>query len=152
MKRLKRFIAVFCCLALFTCLCVPAQAAGITSDLATVTEIDLGDGFTATDVLTVDTATRASTRYATRLRTFYFHDEVIAEIKIKAQFRYDGSSVSVLSKEVSQCDTYDGWKFTQTSFTSSGGTITLNGKLTKLLFYKALVEISLSCDKNGNIS
>lgn len=152
MSRLKRFIAVFCCVALFAGLCIPAQAADMTSATVTQTEIDLGDGWAVTDVLTVETQTRASTRYASRLRTFTFLGNVIAKIKITAQFRYDGSTVSVIYKSVSQKDTYDGWKFTQSSFTASGGTVRLKGTLTKTLLGRAAVDMALTCDKNGNIT
>lgn len=40
----------------------------------------------------------------------------------------------------------------QTSFTSSGGTVTLEGKLTKLLILNDPFTMTLTCDKNGNIS
>ena len=86
------------------------------------------------------------------LRTKKSPLKLIAEIWIDATFRYDGNTVSVVSKSISKCETYDGWSFKQSSFTSSGGTVTLTGKLTKLLVLNANVNISLTCDKNGNIS
>lgn len=152
MKQLKRFVALCLCLTLFAGLCIPAQATDVTPTTVTQTEIDLGNGWTATDVLTVDTQTRASTRYASRLRTFYFLNSVIAKIEITAQFRYNGSTVSVNTKSVTQKSTYDGWKFNQKSFTSSGGTVRLKGTLTKNILGKVTVDMTLTCDKNGNIS
>lgn len=73
------------------------------------------------------------------------------DITIHATFKFDGSGVKVISKEIVQCSTYDGWKFSQTGFTSSGGTVTLSGKLSKGLSSKS-ISLSLSCDKNGNLS
>ena len=57
-----------------------------------------------------------------------------------------------MSKRVNQADTYEGWSYKQNSFTSSGGTITLDAKLTKLLVMNIPFTITLSCDKDGNIS
>ena len=58
----------------------------------------------------------------------------------------------IMAKRVNQADTYEGWSYKQNSFTSSGGTITLDAKLTKLLVMNIPFTITLSCDKDGNIS
>ena len=76
----------------------------------------------------------------------------MAIIAFSATYRYDGSSVSVISKTVIQTDVYNGWTFTQKSFTSSGGTVTLTGKLSKWLIFNNSISMSMTCDKNGNIS
>lgn len=101
--------------------------------------------------LSVD-STYATDKTYTRQREYYYGDTLIADIAITGTFRYTGSSVSVVSKSVSRSETYDGWSFKQSSFSSSGGTIALTGKLTKLLIFNADVNMSLTCDKNGNIS
>lgn len=101
--------------------------------------------------LSVD-STYATDKTYTQQREYYYGDTLIADIAITGTFRYTGSSVSVVSKSVSRSETYDGWSFKQSSFSSSGGTITLTGKLTKLLIFNADVNMSLTCDKNGNIS
>ena len=62
------------------------------------------------------------------------------------------SGVSAVSKAVTQTDTYGGWKYKQQSFTSSGGTFTLEAKLTKLLIYNNPLTMRLSCDTDGNIT
>ncbi len=49
-------------------------------------------------------------------------------------------------------DTYNGWSYIQDSLTSSGGTVTLNGKLTKWLILSNSFTMTLTCDANGNIS
>lgn len=83
----------------------------------------------------------------------YTHDGVvIARIAITGSFTYNGSYAVVNSKSISKCETYNGWSFQQTSFTVSGGTITLTGKLTKLFHETKTVSISLTCDAYGNIS
>lgn len=61
------------------------------------------------------------------------------------------TTVSVISKSVTQTDTYEGWNYVETSFTSSGGTVALAGKLTKLLIMRTSFTIGLECDANGNI-
>lgn len=65
---------------------------------------------------------------------------------------HDGSSVSVVSKELTKCETYDGWSFSSSSLTSSGGTITFSGTLKKGLWSSKSITLPLSCDKDGNIS
>lgn len=91
-------------------------------------------------------------RCVTREKKYYDDGALVAEIALTATFRYDGNTVSVVSKSISKCETYDGWSFKQSSFTSSGGTVTLTGKLSKLLVLNASVKISFTCDENGNIS
>ena len=134
-------------------LLVPAAAQDTVSAQTVSTQtIDLGDGWTVTEELIINDQARTASRSATKKQSFSKNGEAIADIAITGVFRYDGSTVSVSSKVVSQKDTYNGWSFTQNSFTSSGGTITLTGKLTKPLRVSGSVNIKLTCDKNGNIS
>jgi hypothetical protein len=87
-----------------------------------------------------------------KAQTYHKNGVVIAQIAVTASFQYDGKTVSVLSKKVYQKDTYQGWSFTQTSFTSSGGTVRLKGTLKKSGNSSVSVDLSMTCDKNGNIS
>lgn len=105
-----------------------------------------------TEELIVQDQARTASKSANRTQTFKKSGVKIAEIGVTGVFRYDGSTVSVTSKIVSPKTTYDGWSFSQSSFTSSGGTIKLSGKLTKLLNTSVPVSITLSCDKDGNIT
>ena len=79
-------------------------------------------------------------------------DTVIGIVTIQATFRYDGSTVSVVSKSVTQVETYEGWNYVQSSFTSSGGSVVLSAKLTKWIVLNTSFTMTLSCDKNGKIS
>lgn len=111
------------------------------------------DGYTVIDTITLcPQLTRSSIRTATRDKSIYLEGSLIAEIAFTATFRFDGTTVFVVSKAVTQTDTYDGWKYKQQSFTSSGGTVTLEAKLTKLLIYNNPLTMSLSCDTDGNIT
>lgn len=104
------------------------------------------------DTVTVTSAfARTSERTGTKTRTFTYKGDTIAEISLMATFRYNGSSVSVVSKSVSNCTTYDGWSYQQSSLSSSGGTATLTGKLKKGLL-SVNVDFSIGCDASGNIS
>ena len=94
---------------------------------------------------------RASERSGTKTRTFTYKGDTIAEISLTATFRYNGSSVSVVSKSVSDYTTYDGWSYQQSSLSSSGGTATVTGKLKKGLL-SVNVNFSITCDASGNIS
>lgn len=152
---MKKFLSLILCLATLFSLTIPCFALETTTEpqVFLSEETTTEDGITITDTLTVyDQAARSSTRKATRERTITKSGTTIAIIAITATFRFDGSTVSVVSKSVSKKETYDGWTFTQTSFTSSGGTVTLKGTLTKLLCPRYAVNMTLSCDKDGNIS
>lgn len=110
------------------------------------------DGITVTCELIEHPQMRSNTKGYTYRRSFEKDNTVIGAIAIHGSFQYDGNTVSVVSKSVTQTNTYDGWKYKQNSFTSSGGTITLDAKLTKLLVMNIPFTMTLSCDKNGNIS
>ena len=149
---MKKMLTIIVCLAmLFAALPVyAAEEPSITS----ATEIVLENGIRVVEEIIVSSsAARATAKDATKKQTFYEGDTVIAIIAFQATFRYDGSTVSVLSQSVTQTDTYSGWSYSQNSFTSSGGTVTLSGKLTKwLIFNPTNFTMSLTCDVNGNLS
>ena len=113
---------------------------------------DFENGLTMIDEITIYEQTRATDKRADRKKTLLDGNVTIAVIVFEAVFRYDGSNVSVLSKTVTRTDTYEGWSYKQNSFTSSGGTVTLNAKISKLLIFNNSFTMTLSCDKNGNIS
>lgn len=115
-------------------------------------ESTLENGITIIDEVINNSLTRSSTRDYTRRRTISDDGVTIAVISVRGVFSYNGTTVSVVSKSVTQTDTYEGWSYKQNSFTSSGGTIALDAKLTKLLVMNIPFTITLSCDKNGNIS
>lgn len=148
---MKKLLSIIICIILFASLSIPTYAAE-QAEVIYCEETVLEDGTVIKDEIIVTTNARATEKTATRRKTFSQNDETIAIIAFKATFRYDGSTVSVVSKSVTQTDTYDGWSYTQNSFTSSGGTVTLSGKLTKLLILNKSFSFSLTCDKNGNLS
>lgn len=149
---MKKICTFFLCAFLLFNLCTPCSAAS-EEEVIYCSQTDLGNGIICTEVITVsEPQTRSSTKTATTKRTYTYSNETIAVISVTGTFSYNGSTVSVISKSISECETYDGWSFKQSSFTSSGGTITLDGKLTKLLIFNANLSISLSCDPNGNIT
>lgn len=147
---MKRIGTIFLCLVILFCMTAP-YAAAETPDAQTRI-LDLGDGFTVEEATTIFASARSSTTTAQRSFDVKSGDTVIAEITIKGTFRYDGSSVSVVSKELTKCETYDGWSFSSSSLTSSGGTITFSGTLKKGLWSSKSITLPLSCDKDGNIS
>lgn len=148
---MKKIVAFVFCLFLVLNLSIPCLATR-GEEIIYSAQTELENGIICLDMITVSSSLlRSQDKTATRSQTFLRDGTTIAEISITGTFRYDGSTISVVSKSISKCQTYDGWKFTQSSFTSSGGTITLTGTLSKLLL-KTNVNISLSCDKDGNIS
>lgn len=147
---MKRIFSILCFI-MFISLAVSAQAAE-TKTVISRSETTTADGFSVVDELIAFPQTRSSTKSYGRSKTFKNGATTIAVIAIQGTFRYDGNTVSVVSKSVTQTDTYDGWSYSQTSFTSSGGTISLSGKLAKPLYSSIPFTMTLSCDKDGNIS
>lgn len=149
---MKRLLALFLCLSLIISVPVTAQATE-QGNVLLRREIDLGNGITVVDeIIECPQARTTYGKVVNRSATFKDGDTVIAVIVFQATFHYDGTSVSVVSKSVIQTDTYDGWNYKQTSFTSSGGTVTLSARLTKLIIFNNPFTMSLTCDKDGNIS
>lgn len=150
---MTRFLSLSLCILLVLSLAISASAEVDNGDIVIFTEETIMEGgLTVVDEVIEHTQTRASAKNYTRRKSFYDGDTLIATIAFTATFHYDGSTVSVASKSVTQTDTYEGWSYKQDSFTSSGGTVTLSGKLTKWLIFNSSFSMGLVCDVNGNIS
>lgn len=115
-------------------------------------EIDIGNGIVIVDEIVEYANARALGKAADRTRRIYDDGVLIGVITITGAFLYDGTTVTVQSMYVKQADTYEGWSYRQNSLTASGGTITLDAKLTKLLVLNIPFTFTLSCDANGNLS
>lgn len=148
---MRTLLAFICCFSILLFISTPVFATE-QSSVVFSQEIDLGNGITIIDEITEHSQTRTTAKVYKRSNTFKDGDIVIAVIAFQATFHYDGTTVSVASKTVTQTDTYKGWSYNQNSFTSSGGTVTLKGKLSKWLIFNNSFTMSLSCDKDGNIS
>lgn len=148
---MKRILVTFICLFLIFSAIVPASADEINS-IIWQQETVLENNIIVIDEVIDHTNARSSTKAYERRKSFYDGETLIAVIAITGTFSYNGSTVSVLSKSVSQSSTYDGWNYKQSFFTSNSGTIALEGNLTKLIVLSIPISMTLSCDKNGNIS
>lgn len=148
---MKRIFSAALCFLLIGTLIVPVSALE-TNTVIYHQETDCGNGVTMVDEVIEHSQIRSSTKGYTRTKTIRYDGIIIGKIAVYGSFKYDGTTVSVITKRVNQADTYEGWSYKQNSFTSSGGTITLDAKLTKLLVMNIPFTITLSCDKDGNIS
>ena len=148
---MRRILSLFISIILLISTAISVSATS-QDDFVLYKENILEDGITYTDEITIYSYGRATQKKAELKRTFTRDNTTIAVIAYEAVFQYDGSTVSVLSKTITQTDTYNNWNFKQSSFTSSGGTVTLTGSLKKLLVLNVPVNLTLTCDKNGNIS
>lgn len=148
---MRRILAAFLSLLLVATFAAPVLADG-EDRVVYAQETVLENGLTMIDHVIDISAARASDKTYARTKTVKDGETVVAVITMTATFRYDGTTVSVVNKAVTQTDTYDGWEYVQNSFSSSGGTVTLNAKLTKWFIFNASFTMTLTCDKNGNIS
>lgn len=148
MKKLSLLLFV---IILFASFSFPVYATE-NSQVIYANETTLENGLTIITEITESSVSRSTDKAYSNTKTIKDGDTIVAIIQITATFRYDGSTVSVVTKGVTRADTYDGWSYVQNSFTSSGGTVTLNAKITKWLIINTTFTMTLSCDKNGNIS
>lgn len=113
--------------------------------------IDLGNGYSV--VITTGT-TAGSARAQTSnycQGTYYCGSTKIGTVTLHATFNYDGSTVSVQSAYA----TYvlaTGWAYKNQTITKSGGTAHLTVNLVKSGYATVPVSLSLTCDKDGNVS
>lgn len=126
----------------------PANCPGLTD--CSVSTIE--NGYWFIDEMYEYSTKENGTKTAEHRRNIYASNTLIATIAFRATFYYTGNYVTVVSKAVIQTDTFNGWNYSQISFIGSGGNVTLEGKLSKLLFIPNYFSMSLSCDVNGNIS
>lgn len=149
---MKRLSIIFISLILVFSSITPALAAGQDREIIWHQETPLGNGLIMIDEVSVQSQTRSTNKDYTRTKVISDGNKTLAIICLYGVFRYDGKTVSVVAKSVTQADTYEGWSYKQNSLTSSGGTIALDAKLTKLFVASIPVDMTLSCDKDGNIS
>ena len=150
---MKKGIALLLCLIMVFPLTVSATPVESAEEAVIISEtVTTEDRFTFVDEVIDISQARSADKDYIRRKTIYREDVLVAIIAFTVTFRYDGSSVSVVYKAVTQTDTYEGWSYKQNSFTSSGGTVTLDAKLTKLLIFNSPFTMSATCDANGNIS
>lgn len=151
---MKRIISIVLCFGMLFGLCFSAGAyqEETASELnGTIIFVDEASGITIIEELIVNENTRASTKTATKKQTVQKSGETVAVIALTAVFSYTGTSVSVVDVDVTET-TYDGWSFTRTALAYNGGTATLTGKVSKLFHISTAIDITITCDVNGNIS
>lgn len=148
---MKKMMSVFVCCVMMLSFSTPCYAASDIHVLSISNE-QLENGVTVTTTVFEDSLVRNSTKTVTNQKEYKSGGTTIAIIAIKGTFSYNGSTSNVTSKSVSRKDTYGGWIFQQDSFTSGASSILLEGKLKKTLHASVGVDLTLACDKNGNIS
>lgn len=148
---MKRVLSLILCMVFLLVLAVPAFAAERTEgNVVYRDEFTLEEGLTVVrEIVDVSFARSAEKTF---IQTWQIKDNgtVVADIAVTATYHCDGRSVYVVSKTVSRADTYYGWSFTQNYLIAGGGTVTLNGKLTKGTRTIPL-NLTMTCDKDGNL-
>ena len=110
------------------------------------------NGVTVVEEIIFENDSRATDKAGTRRLTYSDEDQnLMAIIAMRVVFRYDGTNVRVISKSMTQTDTYNGWSYEHNSFVTVGGKVTTKFYLSKSL-YSQLFSFSLTCDKDGNLS
>ena len=93
----------FCLAILLIVSCITPVRASEQETIIWYQETELDDGITVIDEVSVQSQTRSASKGYTRRKPFTTDDGiVIAIISIRGEFTYNGTTVSVASKEVTQ--------------------------------------------------
>lgn len=152
---MKRMVWAIICCALISALMIPVASASEMSDDAEV--IYFEDG-TYLRIVIIESQTRAAGTEAGQKYYDYYSSEgtLLWRVILKAQFSYDGTSSECISASSVVLIENDEWYTISKTASKSGNTAT--GKVTmgrKMLGVKVderSVTLSLTCDKNGNLS
>lgn len=143
----NRMIALLLAFSLLCCFSLPVFAA----EPANVTYEDLGNGFAVKTTLIHEAGNSRTTAADTKVKEYTYNGTWIATVTLNASFSYNGSTVSVTNAYATR-SLASGWIYYNESLTKSGGTASLSASLTRNGCGTVPVALSLTCDKNGNIS
>lgn len=147
---MKRAFTFLLTLALLAATMVPSTLAVSSHHRETdVIYTELGE----IEITTViyKSSSRSNSGKADRTATVKHNGKVIANVTLSVTFGYDGKTSWVISADGSHT-TYDGWSYGNETITKSGGTASLSGKLTHLIYGNHSVNISMTCSPTGQIS
>lgn len=157
---MKKLTAALAAVALFLCI-LPVQTVA-AENVVSRDVTYYADGSYSVVTITVDEQNEAparATTYKTGTKVYnYYSDDGTIEWKmtLKATFSYTGSTSSCTSVDNVAVNIYDSdWSMLSKSSSKSGNTATANvtmGKTQVVGTYKVPVTLTLSCDKNGNLS
>lgn len=115
------------------------------------------DGSYMTETLSVQTARASGSKTGTKTRSYYNADDTLAwQVVLTGKFTYTGSTATCTSSSVSTNIYESGWYTVSKSATKSGnsanGTAVIGEKVLGVTLGKVQVDLTLSCDANGNLS
>lgn len=129
-------------------LIVPSSAA--YQEVKRETE-EYGDIRIETIFTVYDSVARDSTKTGEKTKNYYSGNDLIATVKFKVTFGYDGSKAWVNSTSVTK-STYSGWSYSNQSVDKNSNTASLSAELSKFPYEDVLVEITMTCSPTGTIS
>lgn len=163
MKRLMSFlfVSVLCLYCVVPSFAAEAAVQRSQETVASVTEEDLGNGFTMKTVIVVQKVNARSvqsstqTRTAKKTSTVEHNGDRVGSMTLTANFGYNGSSAWVNSMSTGHSMT-SGWTYEDEQTWKSGGTANMSAVMAKKLGSITLVsvepQISISCSSTGQIS
>lgn len=148
-RRISAFLigVLLLCTAVLPC----AAAQPASSVQQSVIHTEYGDIVVTTTLTVYDSAARASTKSADKIRTFTYQGQTIATVTLSATFGYDGKSAWVEEASASH-DTSGGWSYGREVIDTDGSTAALSARLTHRDRPYIPVDISMSCTPSGKIS
>lgn len=87
-----------------------------------------------------------------KTRSYYDSGKLAWTLTVNGSFSYNGTSSSCIGSSVTYTINDGAWSKTSTSSTSNGNTATAYGSFRKNNGQTGSTSVSLSCDRNGNLS
>lgn len=153
---MKRLISLLTAIFLFValpCTTLASDIATSTSENSQITYLDDGSYY----VTTITESLVRSTKTGSRSTTYYSSSDVAQwKVTVKGTFSYDGTSATCTSASHTVTIYDDDWyTYSQNSYESSNKAIaevTMKLKMLGIVINTRDVTITLTCDKNGNLS
>lgn len=151
---MKRFFALALCFALLTLL-IPIQIHAAGREYAEI--IPLEDGYyLVAETVSIDTRGIA-TKGGTKTYTMYnSSDEALWKVQLFGLFQYNGSTSECTNADCAVTIYDNAWSVDSESTTHGGNTafttVALKSRELGVVTNRETCNLSLSCDKNGNLS
>ena len=157
----KIFCILFSVVLMFSvCTTTHASYLGLSPELNSYTySEDLGNGYYGITTIEFSNLSTYATNQRNGSKTYTIKDSdgnVEASFKLSASFSYSSTSVTCTSATYSTTVNDKSWSFTNTSASKSGATA--QGDFTAVCKFLGITiksitrTITLTCDKNGNLS
>lgn len=151
---MKRMIS---CVLLFAVILTMLPVVGFASAASETIVASFEDGSYMTEEIDVQDARASGSKTGTKTRNYYdANDDLVWKVVLTGKFTYTGSSATCTSSSISTT-VYDSVWYTVSKTSSktgnkAKGTAVMGEKALGVTVGKVQVDLTLTCDANGNLS